>query len=185
MKNIVDWKKEFYDELNSDNINDNLNDNICLITKSELTLDSIKLPCNHSFNYLPLYNEICNQKNSKKRNLETQVLSLNQIKCPYCRTKFNNLLPYIDMPDVAKVRGVNSPLKYSMFLSKCKYIIKSGKNKGQLCNKDCNFNYCSRHKTIVEKKKGGCNHILLKGKNKGNMCMRTIKENGLCSIHCK
>lgn len=184
MKNIIDWKKEFFEELNSDTVNDTMNDNVCLITKSELILNSIKLPCNHSFNYLPLYNEICIQKNGKRKNLETQTLSLNQIKCPYCRTKFNNLLPYIEINGVDKVRGVNSPLKYSMFLSNCKYVMKSGKNKGKLCNKDCNFEFCSRHKKIVDTK-GECSHILLRGKNKGKLCMRNIKENGFCSIHCK
>ena len=184
MKNIIEWKHEFFDELNSDTINDNTLDNICLITKSELILNSIKLPCNHTFNYLPLYNEICKQKNSKGNILETQKLSLNQIKCPYCRTKFDNLLPYIEICGVNKIRGVNSPLKFSMFLSNCKYIMKSGKNKGNLCNKDCNFDYCSRHNTIVNKKEK-CSHILLRGQNKGQTCMRNVKENGFCSTHCK
>ena len=184
MKNIIDWKKEFYDELNSDTVND-VDENICLITKEELIVNSIKLPCNHSFNYIPLYREVCNQKKSNQKNLETQVLGLNQIKCPYCRTKFSNLLPYINIKGVNKIRGVNSPIKYSMFLSKCKYVMKSGKNKGQMCNKDCNFDYCSRHKAIMDKNKEGCKHILLRGKNKGNMCMRTVKTDGLCCIHCK
>ena len=60
MKNINDWKTEFYEELSINN--NESHDNVCLITKSELIEYSIKLPCNHSFNYLPLYSEICNQK---------------------------------------------------------------------------------------------------------------------------
>lgn len=184
MKNISDWKKEFYEELSLNNDNNKM-DNVCLITKTELIENSIKLPCNHSFNYLPLYNEVCNQKISKKRHLETQLLRLNEIKCPYCRTKFDKILPYIPCENVNKIRGVNTPMRYSMFLSTCKYIIKSGPNKGKPCNKDCNFDYCTRHKNIIDKQKNGCKHILTRGKNKGKECGRKVKSNELCSIHCK
>lgn len=183
MKNISDWKKEFYEELSLNN--NETHDNVCLITKTELIENSITLPCKHSFNYIPLYNEICNQKNPKRKNLETQLLCLNEIKCPYCRTKFDKLLPYIPYKNVNKIRGVNSPIKYSMFLSTCKYIMKSGKNKGKICNKECNFDYCTRHKNIMDKQQYGCKHILIRGKNKGKECGRKVKSNGLCNIHCK
>ena len=33
-------------------------DNCCLISKEPLDRNYIKLECNHSFNYMPLYNEI-------------------------------------------------------------------------------------------------------------------------------
>jgi len=189
MKNINDWKTEFYEELSINN--NESHDNVCLITKSELIEYSIKLPCNHSFNYLPLYSEICNQKKNPKKQLETQQLHLNEIKCPYCRTTFNKLLPYIPYEGVNKIRGVNTPIKYSMFLSTCKYIMKSGKKKGQLCNKECNFDHCTQHHNIINKHNMikaqtiGCKHILSRGKNKGKECDRKVKSNDLCTIHCK
>ncbi len=184
MQNIDEFKEFFLKEINNLEIDETDEENICLITKEPLENNAIKLTCNHSFNYLPLYNEICNQKIEKKK-IDCVQLFIHQFKCPYCRTIQNKLLPYFPIDNVKKIRGVNSPIKYSMFLSKCKYVLKSGKNKGQLCNKDCNFDYCTRHKNIIEKEKNGCQHILLKGKNKGNKCMRKIKENGLCSIHLK
>jgi len=183
MQNIDDFKEFFLKEIN--NIDDNiLTDNICLITKEPLENQSITLPCNHSFNYVPLYNEVYNQKIEKKK-IEYGQLSIYQFKCPYCRKIQNKLLPYFPNNNVKKIRGVNSPIKYSMFLSKCKYIIKTGKNKGNLCNKECNIDYCTRHSNIIEKQNNGCKHVLLKGQNKGQLCTRKIKENELCSIHLK
>ena len=185
MKNILDWKKEFYEELNSEDNSINY-DNCCLITHEPLDNYSIKLPCDHNFNYLPLYNEVCNQKNVKKRILDTRMLRINELKCPYCRNVYDKLLPFVPLNGVNKVRGVNYPIKYSMFLSTCKYILKSGKNKGSMCGKECNFDYCARHKNIIDKQNvEGCNHILLKGKNKGSKCMRKIKKDGLCASHLK
>lgn len=187
MKNILEWKKDFFNELNS--INENTEkkseDNKCLITNTELTTHYIELPCGHKFNYIPLYKEVLNQKKRNSRTLDIIHLRIHQMKCPYCRTIFDNLLPYIPLDGVEKCRGVNMPIKYSMFLSKCKYVFKSGKNMGKTCNKDCNFGYCNQHQKIMDKhtNKIGCTHILKKGKNKGKQCMRKIKSNGLCSVH--
>lgn len=60
-----------------------------------LTYNFIKLPCNHSFNYLPLYNELT-LTNTYKRS----------IKCPYCRTLSSKLIPYIPLPGVEKNMGL-------------------------------------------------------------------------------
>ena len=54
-KDNLDFMKELSKE--SDEI-----DNVCLISKEKLENNSITLPCSHSFNYLPLYKEICYQK---------------------------------------------------------------------------------------------------------------------------
>lgn len=189
MKNILEWKNDFFQELNSidekKNIENNSEDNKCLITNTELTTNYIELPCSHKFNYMPLYKEVLNQKKRNNRTLDVVHLRIHQMKCPYCRTIFDNLLPYIQMDGVEKCRGVNAPIKYSMFLSKCKYVFKSGKNKGNACNKDCNFGYCNQHQKIIDKQNNtkGCIHILKTGKNKGKQCMRKIKSNELCSVH--
>ena len=44
---------------------------------------------------MPLFNEVINQKSYN--GLETTYLSINQIKCPYCRYITNKLMPYIPM----------------------------------------------------------------------------------------
>ena len=65
---------------------------ICYITNEELNRTSVLLPCNHSFNYYPLYQEIIKQKCSIRNRLNH--LSLEMIECPYCRQVHNGILPY-------------------------------------------------------------------------------------------
>ena len=86
---IIEDDIDFYQELNISS-NKDFND-VCLISNEPLTRNSIRLPCNHTFNYLPLYKEICKQKN-KYNSLEITKLKSHQIKCPYCRLIINNLL---------------------------------------------------------------------------------------------
>ena len=50
------------DVINNDNDAIN-NDGKCLISNEVLDNTYIKLPCKHSFNYVPLYKEVYNQKN--------------------------------------------------------------------------------------------------------------------------
>ena len=154
MNYIIENNIDFFGELNNELSNDNNEDEICLLTHQPLESNSITLNCNHKFNYLPLYNEICNQK--KFSYLETTHLLVNQIKCPYCRTITNKLLPYIEHNDVVYKRGVNYPLKYCMSIYSCQWM-KHGKNKDQvLCNK-CAFKseygtYCSQHQNLCKNK---------------------------------
>ena len=137
---------------------DSLDENICLITLEKLTDNFITLECGHTFNYLPLYNEIVQQK-TVYNSLETTILKLNEIKCPYCRTINNKLLPYIDISGVRLIKGVNYPKYYTIKLYNCEWIIKSGKNKNTACNCSAYKNnkdiFCSKHhilhnKTILE-----------------------------------
>ena len=127
---------DFYYLLQSEltSTNTNNNDNICLITLENLTSNYITLECGHKFNYMPLYNEVIQQK-TIYNNLETTILKINEIKCPYCRTINNKILPYIDMSGVRLIRGVNYPKIYRMKLHNCQWTMQSGKNKGCICNK--------------------------------------------------
>jgi len=139
---------------NSNNINNNNdNDEICLITHLPLETNCITLCCNHKFNYIPLYNEICRQKQNNY--LETTHLLVNQIKCPYCRTITNKLLPYIIHKDVIYKRGVNYPQKYCMTIHTCTWKIKSGKNLNKFCEKSAYETdhgiYCSTHHNTCAK----------------------------------
>jgi hypothetical protein len=101
----------FYTELyklldyDSDNESDT---NKCLISCETLVDKFVKLPCNHSFNYIPLYNDIKNHK-TKFNHMETSSgkLLTHEIRCPYCRNIHAMLLPYYEEMGLAKIHGVN------------------------------------------------------------------------------
>lgn len=101
---------DFYNELyKSLGINNNHEDaNICLITNQLLTDKYVTLECGHKFNYVPLYNDLKNHK--KKFNYMegcSGKLRINEIRCPYCRSKQSNMLPYYEELGLEKVNGVN------------------------------------------------------------------------------
>ena len=122
------------------------NEQTCLISNTKLLENSVKLSCGHQFNYDNIYNEIHYQK-KQYHNYETQKLNTYQIKCPYCRTVQNGLLPWYPMKP--KVTGVNWPTKYQYKPNKCEYEYLSGKRKGSICNKACIGKYCTNHEKII------------------------------------
>jgi hypothetical protein len=138
----------------SNEVKINKPDDCCLITRQPLELNYVTLTCNHKFNYLSLYKEVVNQK--IPNHLETTWLAINEIKCPYCRTISNKLLPYIDYPDVTHKKCVNYPIKYCMQLHKCDWTIKTGKHKNSKCCKGAYQSkfgaYCEPHQKILKKK---------------------------------
>ena len=155
---------------------DDEDDKICLITGEKLTKDHIKLICGHKFNYMSIFNEITNQKLHTK--LETHQLKKYQIKCPYCRTIQNGIIPYNANCTTIKKNGVNWPPKKVCKNEKCCTILKSGKRKGETCGRTCFSSLCSIHqrqaeaKQIKESKKIiiCCTAILKSGKRKGQVC---------------
>ena len=116
MKYKIEENIDFYSELHKMIEDESYDQNkwsddkeLCLITNDVLTENYVKLECGHTFNYLPLYKDILNHK--KKFNfMESLIETLNdkQIRCPYCRTKQNSLLPFVEMTGVKKIYGVNS-----------------------------------------------------------------------------
>ena len=141
-------KEMFFNMLNSDYCEECDDTNTCLISGEPLKIHSVTLNCNHKFNYFELYNEVIKQK-QKFNHLEIVNLKINEIKCPYCRIITPNLLPYLEINGVEKIKGVNFPPKYCMSLFKCQYKFKSGKKKNCLCNKDSwkfdNGWFCMNH----------------------------------------
>ena len=120
-KYIIEENINFYDELyksldSSDNENKT---NECQITGLPLGDKAVILECNHKFNYVPLYREICKQKfefksyefgeldSSEKAKL---LNSSNNffIRCPYCRNIQFNVLPYYDELNLKKIYGINT-----------------------------------------------------------------------------
>ena len=186
---------------------DNNQDNLCLIDGTPLEPDHITLCCSHKFNYSNLFEEVKKQK-LKKNHYETQYLRSYQIKCPYCRTTQNGILPFKEGFD--KIKYVNSPEKYVIKNNKCSYIFKSGKRKGLPCNKPCFYDCCTTHLKIKNKTKtkdknknnsnnkckppdippnDRCKHLLTSGKNKGYFCGCKLKQQylqyGFCGNHYK
>ena len=143
---IIEDNLDFKTELTDKTISDN--NSRCLISQQVLTRSHITLPCSHKFNYIPLYNEVCQQK--MKNVYKVMVLKINQLKCPYCRNVFDILLPYLPSEIDEKKTGVNFPPKYCMALGiECDWVNKSGKNKGVKCTKDAQYIdatcYCKLH----------------------------------------
>ena len=138
------------------------NTNICLITKEPLEPNHITLSCNHKFNYVPIYNEVVNQKNKQNNIYEIAKLLSNQIKCPYCRAITNKLLPYIAYPSVKLIKNVNSYVttsynnnpEYFLDAPKCSHNTKNPCQKYGVYYEAENILLCPQHhKTYVAKQK--------------------------------
>ena len=141
-----DFYKLLYENYNEepDSSNKELDfNNKCMITSELLKDNSIKLLCGHEFNYEPLYYEIINQKINKQ--LDNSKLSINEIKCPYCRMITPKILPYFRYYNLDPIRGVNIPSKYSLNLHKCEYILKNNmKCNKSACKTNCGI-LCNLH----------------------------------------
>ncbi len=196
-----DFYKELYNEddvvvNDGDNSKINNDDNICLISKLALDHNHISLPCNHKFNFIPLYNEIKSQKVNVNR-LETSRLYICEIKCPYCRTIHSKLLPHIVLNSgMNYIIGVNTPKKYCMDFHTCSYVFKCGNRKNTTCSDTAYYSdigcYCKRHTCYVSEHEGNvdttvvyCSAIVKSGKRKGTECncKVTKKSPTLCSRH--
>jgi hypothetical protein len=133
-KYIIEGGINFYDELyksldDDDDIKNIDYNNVCLITNQPLISKFITLDCGHKFNYIPLFLDIKNHK--LKFNLMegmSSKLKNNEIRCPYCRSKHNNVLPYYEEFAFPKINGVNhyDPLNIHYYRNnKCNHIIQN------------------------------------------------------------
>ena len=114
--------------------------NTCLISKEVLTDTHVCLPCNHKYNYYPIYREVINQR-------KTFRIKHPKIQCPYCRAKHPYVLPYISMEGVESIRWVNNPTRYQLLPNKCTYVFKN--NVSNKCNKPCMNSMCQHHTKII------------------------------------
>lgn len=133
---IIEGGLNFYEELLNDNDNTEY-ENVCLISGQPITFNSMTLGCGHTFNYDSLFKDVISQKQRNKFGVaDSARLSLGQFKCPYCRTKFNELLPYTPIKGfTAHIPGVNSPAYLCIKHKECSYRINKGKNTETVCNK--------------------------------------------------
>lgn len=158
----IDFFKEIKNWNDDDNASNLTDDEKCLLTNSKLVDNFITLPCNHKFNYMPLYLELIKQKKNYNKYLEVTHLNINQIKCPYCRNISDQLIPFFNIDNITSIKGVNCPSKYCMKINSCTWINKSGKHKGQICSKNAyilNDNiYCDKHHKTRQKNSNNDNN---------------------------
>jgi hypothetical protein len=114
----LDFYEELYKSLDIEETNEKTEEdnNLCLITNQPLTDNFVKLNCGHKFNYIPLFLDLKNHK-QKFNGMEgsSSKLATDEIRCPYCRTKQNGVLPYYEELGFPKINGVNhiNPLAIS------------------------------------------------------------------------
>lgn len=106
----IDFFSELYKTLEDEesNFKTEEDNNLCLITNQPLIDKFVTMECGHKFNYLPLFNDLVNHK-KKFNNMESSATQLkqNEIRCPYCRKKTTNMLPYYEELGLEKINGVN------------------------------------------------------------------------------
>lgn len=163
-------------------------DDVCLISAEPLNAFRVVLACGHKFNYESLYQEVLRQKGRLGMHNYYEKMGVHQIKCPYCRTMTNQLLPYIGPhPIIKRLSGVNSPAHMCMPGIAC-----SRCNANAFYEHDSNL-YCLRHYNCALKTKPvnapKCAAEIQTGKNKGNRCSLNAMQSGsvphLCKKHSK
>jgi hypothetical protein len=167
----IDFFSELYKSLDQDDKNENEDEenNTCLISNQTLTDRFVKLNCGHLFNYLPLLNDIKNHK-EKFNNLEGSHTKLKQdeIRCPYCRNKQTELLPYYEDLYPDKIHGVNCIIPFlnypnyssykhpNSFYGNCCFKIDVNNNYYCVCTNVYNFEdgktYCYLHSKLMTTK---------------------------------
>ena len=189
MNYIIEDNIDFYKSINDDNtINNNNEEGLCLITNEPLEPDFVSLKCGHAFNYIPLYNDILGHKTKGNRLEHKQFqLNKNQIRCPYCKTVQNKLLPYYEKKGVKAILGVNvqcppnDSCNYIHSSSWAKKLLKKQQDKeAKLLQKQQD-----KEAKLLQKQQDKCVFMLTRGINKGSQCRCNIVENGFCKRHLK
>ena len=175
-------------------------DNVCLITNEPLNAFHIALACDHKFNYEPLYQEVLRQKGRFGTHNYYEKIGMHQIKCPYCRTFTNHLLPYIGPhPIIKRFNGVNAPASMCMPGIACSHSSSCG---AFAFYEHESKPYCFRHHNSVLKlaskaktpetcqSNNKCAAEIQTGKNKGKQCALNAAVHSdatppLCKKHSK
>ena len=153
----------------------------CLISGNALDYTAVTLPCGHSFNYYDLYRDVCMQKSWSINNLSNNPLKYNEMRCPYCRYKYDKLLPFCKLDNVKCVYGVTTKKRRTFLpLFECQHCFSYGNKKGKQCKKlytpqPSGIKRCVTHAkcksaTVVNQKQSICSAQLVSGKRKGELC---------------
>lgn len=101
MKYLIEDDLNLYDLLQQkEDENCNEEKNVCLITGDDLVDKYVVMECGHKFNYLPLYNDLRYHKYELNSSELSGKLCYNEIRCPYCRTKTFQLLPFYENMEI-------------------------------------------------------------------------------------
>jgi hypothetical protein len=163
----IDFYSELYKSLDEgESKNSETEKDVCLISNTPLTENYVTLECKHKFNYVPLFKDLVNRK-SKLASMDVQTLRVNEIRCPYCRNKESNLLPYYENMGVDKVHGVNyideskviiNPVNSSSYFSgTCSFKATMPDNTELCCHSTyvCTFedgkDYCYNHIRMLQR----------------------------------
>lgn len=160
--------------------------NRCLISNDVLEDRRVTLPCNHAFNYVPLYNAILLEKEAP--NNFRSFLGRSELRCPYCREVFDRVLPYYEREGVNRVRGVNAnPPSSTMACFQCAHVFRG---KAHACPAPAHITaagtFCTKHAAAFANKQASqqcerCN-APLKSK-KGAKCQNRALPGGGCRRH--
>jgi len=128
-----------------------IEDNTCLLTGEPLIYNYITLECNHKFNYSSLFEQLKSIKLIKNY-FNKRKLNIDEIMCPYCRNIQTSIMPYIEIEEKKRIRGINHPQKYCMNFKKCEKCNENAfeSNNGILCSK--HYKEEERKKSIVKYK---------------------------------
>ena len=137
--------------------------NNCLISKEPI-VNKITLACNHSFEYIYLYEEIKQQKTRHKH----------YFKCPYCRIIYLGNIPYYEIDDVEKISYINGNSKSLLPILQCTFdkctlpgnLLKTG-------------TFCWKHSKMI--KYNRCSTIC----KTGLQCKKKCISGDLCNVHIK
>lgn len=170
---LLEDNTDFYKELKRKKSTDE-NVNCCLLSHEPLSDNYITLPCNHTFNYIPLCNEMSTRQKAHSKFKYCKPLTNKGICCPYCRKKYTKLLPYIPIYNYpySNIFSASNCIE----LHKCEYCIKSGKNRNKLCTSNNAFKskhgvLCTKHFTLTERleKRGLLKQKILNSKDGKNL----------------
>jgi hypothetical protein len=105
----IDFYEELYKSLDIEETNEKTEEdnNLCLITNQPLVDKFVNLNCGHKFNYVALFLDLKNHKQKFNGMEGSNKLSIHEIRCPYCRTKQQGVLPYYEELGFPKINGVN------------------------------------------------------------------------------
>lgn len=143
---VSDDTEKFRDLLSTYLLDPDIHDDtiMCLISHEPLDKKSVVLPCGHSFNYTALYKEVERQKIYPKAT-ERPRLNDHQLRCPYCATIHDGLLP--PCQGYRARAKINSPARWALGGHVCQHVYMRGANIGKICGQPslCGDGRCTRH----------------------------------------
>lgn len=178
---------DIFNSVLNDTSTDTNNTEVCLISGTPLDDTRVTLPCNHTFNYLPLLNDLISFS-------KTHYSHYNS--CPYCRSIFYGLIPY--RPDISNIsrKRINIPVSGCFIKHECmrdgcvrNATVPIGNKyaciihyKGEMKLKQKRRNTSAALENVVHSHTKVCNAILKSGKRKGEQCgAKTTTE--FCKRH--